>query len=106
MSSPLIYIPGSAPKPRVPNETRRAVGKPHGSYIAGLQEQRQAIWLCRLCSHKFDYKKHNFYRERYYVNGACDACHDRTARNHLFIHESYLTGRAGSPEHGQSWIPS
>jgi hypothetical protein len=106
MSSPLILVPGSAPKPKEPPETRRAVGKPHGSYMAGLWEQRQTIWLCRSCAHKFDFKKHNYYREKYYVIGKCDACHDFNARNMLFIHDRYLTGVAGSPEHGQSWIPS
>lgn len=105
-NAPLIYIPGSAPKPKTPSETRRAPGKPHGSYIAGLQEQRQTIWLCRLCAHKFDYKRHNYYRERYYVIGKCDACHEQNLRNTLFVHESYLTGMGGKSQHGQSWIPS
>jgi hypothetical protein len=106
MASPLIYIPGSAPKPKAPPETRRAVGKPHGSYIAGLQEQTQAIWLCRGCSPKFDYKKHNYYREKYYCIGLCDACHEPNSRNHLFIHEKYLTGPGGRSHHGHSWIPA
>ncbi len=105
-ASPLIHIPGSAPVPRVPGETRRAAGKPHGSYMADLWEQTQTIWLCRACTFKFDHKKHNYYREKFYCVGQCDACHEQNARNHLFVHDSYMTGMAGSPEHGQSWKPS
>ena len=107
MSTPLIYIPGKAERPKVtPEYTGRPMGKPHGSHMADLFEQRQTIWLCRGCSHKFDYKRHNYYREKYYVIGRCDACKEKNSRNKLYVHESYLAGPGGRSIHGQSWIPS
>lgn len=107
MTNPLIYIPGSAPKPKGPREDPgRKVGKPHGSYIAGLYEQRQTIWLCRGCAHKFDYKRWNYYRERYYVIGKCDACGTNNGRNTLYVHESYLAGPGNSSRSGHTWMPA
>ncbi len=107
MSNPLIYVPGSSPKPKIPQEhPGRAMGKPHGSHIAGLYEQKQTIWLCRKCSFKFDFKKHNYYREKYYVIGKCDACKEQNARNQLFVHESYLAGPGRRSMHGHSWLPA
>ena len=82
------------------------MGKPHGSHIAGLQEQRQTIWLCRSCAHKFDHKRHNYLRERYYVVGKCDACKNRNGRNQFYVHESYLAGPGGRVTHGHEHVPS
>jgi hypothetical protein len=107
MSNPLIYIPGSALKPRVPLESPgRRMGKPHGSHVAGLYEQRQTIWLCRSCAHKFDHKRHNYYQEFYYVIGKCDACGVQNSRNKLYVHESYMAGPGGRATHGHEHVPS
>ena len=107
MPNALIYVPGSSPKPRIPQESPgRAMGKPHGSHVAGLYEQRQTIWLCRGCAHKFDHKKHSYYQEFYYVIGKCDACGDHNARNKLYVHESYLAGPGRRSKHGHSWLPA
>ena len=107
MTSPLIYVPGAAKRPRTPQEAPgRRMGKPHGSHIAGLYEQKQTIWLCRNCAYKFDYTKHSYYRERYYVIGKCDACGNQNGRNTLFVHESYLAGPGGRSRHGHSWLPA
>jgi hypothetical protein len=84
----------------------RRVGKPHGSHIAGLSEQRQTIWLCRSCAHKFDFKRWNYYREKYYVIGKCDACLNQNSRNNFFVHESYLAGPGGRSRNGTSWLPA
>ena len=101
----LIYIPGQAKRPVAREAPGRAMGKPHGSHIGTLSEQFQTIWLCRGCSPKFDYKRHSYYRERYYVVGACDACKDRNGRNTLYVHEKYLAGPGGRSMHGHSWLP-
>ncbi len=86
----------------------RAMGKPHGSYVAGLVERKQTIVLCQSCNRKFDPRKSNYYQDTKYPRcmGNCDACKERDAQGFFYIHESLLTGPNGYPAmHGHSWVP-
>ncbi len=79
----------------------RNFGKPHGTWISDMCEQKQSILLCQLCSHKFQPKQHNYYQTREFrVLGRCDACKEHENNATFYIHESLLGRKSG-----QCWTP-
>lgn len=80
----------------------RNMGKPHGTWVTDMAEERQGIVLCSSCQHKFRPEQYHYYRTReFQIIGRCDACKQHHNQgNTFFIHESLL-GR----QHGQCWTP-
>jgi len=103
-----IWTPGMAQKPRTPKfAPGRPVGKPAGSYIDGLVANANAIVLCELCHHKFDYKLNHYHRATEFgtVAGKCDDCREPSFDAFLFINEKYLTDPGGRSNSSHTWIP-
>lgn len=67
----------------------RKVGTTHGSWISDLVELAKSIILCDRCCHKFDHKKHRYYKQREFpfVLGKCDACKN-FGKGQLYLIES------------------
>jgi len=126
-NAPLLYLPNSVkpsgewarkspPKPLHKKPSKkwlkhleafgRKVGVSAGGYMDDLSAQQKAIWLCRLCRHKFDYKRaHYFYEKNMRVRGKCDGCREFDVDSHLFIHESTIHAPGEMNRHGHVWTP-
>jgi hypothetical protein len=79
----------------------RNMGKPHGTWVTDMGEEKQSIFLCQKCRHRFNPHKYHYYVTREFrVLGRCDACKEHENNGTFFIHESLL-----GQDHGQCWTP-
>lgn len=78
-------------------------GRVKGAYVAGdLCELGQAILLCSLCKHGFDWKKHHYYSVSHYDQisaiGRCDLCKEQSNKLNLYLHDTVVGD-------GKAWTP-